>query len=123
MPFNIMIVDDSPAIRKILHRVLAHADMTVDEVLEAKDGHEALEKLQGMTVALILSDINMPGMDGIELLRHVKSDERLKDVPVVMITTEGGETRVKEAADLGAAGYIRKPFAAAQINETLAEIF
>ncbi|MBI4893211.1 MAG: response regulator [Acidobacteria bacterium] len=119
MALDVMIVDDSAAIRKILHRVLLQADIPLGAVLEAGDGKEALEKLQSSSVNLILSDINMPNMDGIELLSALKAQELTKGVPVIMVTTEGSSSRVMEAVNLGASGYVRKPFTAEQIKEKL----
>lgn len=92
------------------------------KVHEAGDGVEALAKLSQEKVGLILSDINMPNMDGLELLGKLKTTDGLKDVPVVMITTEGGQAKVLEAVNLGAAGYVRKPFTAEQIKEKLVGI-
>jgi len=91
-------------------------------VLEASDGLEALEKLKREKVGLILSDINMPNMDGIELLTRLKADQAFKTVPILMITTEGSQAKVMQALELGAAGYVRKPFTAEQIKEKLAVI-
>lgn len=119
MPKDVLIVDDSAAIRKILQRVLKQADIPVGQVLEAGDGVEALELLKNQTVGLVLSDINMPNMDGIQLLAKLKASEATKNVPVVMVTTEGSQARVMEAVGLGAAGYVRKPFTADQIKEKL----
>lgn len=120
MALDVMIVDDSAAIRKILHRVLVQADVPLGSVHEAGDGKEALEKLKSASVGLILSDINMPNMDGLELLSALKSQDATKSVPVIMVTTEGSSSRVMEAVNLGAAGYVRKPFTADQIKEKLA---
>jgi two-component system chemotaxis response regulator CheY len=114
-----MIVDDSAAIRKILRRVLDQADILMDKIHEAGDGLEALEILKTSTVQLILCDINMPNMDGIELLERLKAKEPLRSVPVLMVTTEGSQARVMQALELGAAGYVKKPFTAAQIKEKL----
>jgi two-component system chemotaxis response regulator CheY len=122
MALDVMIVDDSAAIRKILRRVLTQADVPVGEVLEANDGKEAFEVLKKTPVGLILSDVNMPNMDGIELLSKLKGDEQLKRVPVLMITTEGSQARVMQALELGAAGYVKKPFTAEQIKEKLTGI-
>ncbi len=119
MALDVMIVDDSAAIRKILHRVLLQADIPLGTVLEAGDGKEALEKLKSASVNLILSDINMPNMDGLELLSALKAQEPTKGVPVIMVTTEGSSSRVMEAVNLGASGYVRKPFTAEQIKEKL----
>jgi len=123
MALDVLIVDDSAAIRKILQRVLAQADINISNVYEAGDGMEALEVLRANRVDLVLADINMPKMDGIQLLREIKTDEKWNKVPVVMVTTEGGQSKVITAAELGAAGYVRKPFTADQIRRTLEPIF
>ncbi|MGO9241258.1 MAG: response regulator [Bryobacteraceae bacterium] len=119
MALDILIVDDSAAIRKILQRVLLQADVPLGKVHEAGDGIEALDSLRQHPVGLILSDINMPNMDGLQLLSAIKAQVTTKDVPVIMITTEGSSTKVMEAVSLGAAGYVRKPFTAEQIKEKL----
>ena len=123
MAVDVLIVDDSAAIRKILQRMLGSAGFTLGKVIEAGDGLEALEKLKQQGVGLILSDINMPNMDGIQLLAELKASAAFKHVPVIMITTEGGEAKVMEAVQLGAAGYVRKPFTADQIKEKLSGLF
>jgi two-component system chemotaxis response regulator CheY len=122
MALDVLIVDDSAAIRKILHRVLVQAEVPLGKVHEASDGSEALEKLKTEKVGLILSDINMPNMDGIELLTKLKADQAFKFVPVLMVTTEGSQAKVMQALELGAAGYVKKPFTADQIKEKLAGI-
>jgi two-component system, chemotaxis family, chemotaxis protein CheY len=114
---NVLIVDDSSVMRKIVARSLAQAGLAFDEVLEAGNGAEALEIAKVKPLALILSDINMPGMDGLEFVRQLRGVETAKGVPVVMITTEGGEKHVVQAISEGARGYIRKPFTADQIKE------
>jgi two-component system, chemotaxis family, chemotaxis protein CheY len=119
MPVDVLIVDDSAAIRKILQRVLRQTDIPIGDVLEAGDGLEALKMLNDRNVNLILSDINMPNMDGLQLLAQLKQTEKWKSVPIIMVTTEGGQGKVIEAVQLGAAGYVRKPFTAEQIKEKL----
>jgi two-component system chemotaxis response regulator CheY len=119
MALDVLIVDDSAAIRKILQRVLIQADVPLGKVHEAGDGIEALDALKQHAVGLILSDINMPNMDGLQLLNAIKTQTATKDVPVIMITTEGSSTKVMEAVSLGASGYVRKPFTAEQIKEKL----
>jgi two-component system chemotaxis response regulator CheY len=119
MPVDVLIVDDSAAIRKILQRVLRQTDIPIGDVFEAGDGVEALKLLNDRHVNLILSDINMPNMDGLQLLAQLKQNEKWKSVPIVMVTTEGGQGKVIEAVQLGAAGYVRKPFTAEQIKEKL----
>jgi two-component system chemotaxis response regulator CheY len=122
MALDVMIVDDSTAIRKILQRVLMQLQVPLGTVLEACDGREALEKLKTQQVGLIFTDINMPNMDGLELLIKLKASDTLKAVPVVMVTTEGGQAKVLQALQLGAVGYVRKPFTAEQIKEKLVGI-
>jgi len=119
MALDVLIVDDSAAIRKILQRVLRQADVPIGLVLEAGDGREALTVLSSNSVGLILSDINMPNMDGLQLLAQLKGTASTASIPVVMITTEGSQAKVMEAVQLGAAGYVRKPFTAEQIKEKL----
>jgi|SRR6185503_16561334 two-component system chemotaxis response regulator CheY len=123
MPVDVLIVDDSAAIRKILQRVLTQAELPLGKVIEAADGREAMVALMSQKVGLILSDINMPNMDGLELLGQLKSDAQWRDVPVIMISTEGSEAKVMEAVQLGARGFVRKPFTAEQIKEKLATLF
>jgi two-component system chemotaxis response regulator CheY len=122
-PLDVLIVDDSAAIRKILQRVLRQTDLPLGEIHEAGDGTEAVEILKKRSFGLVLSDINMPQMDGLQLLARVKEMEHMKNVPVIMITTEGGQGKVMEAVQLGASGYVRKPFTADQIKEKLTGIF
>jgi two-component system, chemotaxis family, chemotaxis protein CheY len=122
MEADVLVVDDSAAIRKILQRVLRQTGMAIKTIHEAGDGQEALEILKVHKPALVLTDINMPKMDGLQFLAAVKAVDEWRDIPVVMITTEGGEAKVGEAVKLGAAGYVRKPFTADQIKEKLAGI-
>jgi two-component system, chemotaxis family, chemotaxis protein CheY len=119
MALDVLIVDDSAAIRKILQRVLLQAEVPIGDLLEAGDGLEAIEILKTRKVGLILSDINMPNMDGLQLLSELKAHPEWKSVPIVMITTEGSHNKVLEAVSLGAAGYVKKPFTADQIKEKL----
>jgi two-component system, chemotaxis family, chemotaxis protein CheY len=122
MDSDVLVVDDSAAIRKILTRVLRQTGMAIKTIYEAGDGQEALAMMAQHRVDLVLSDINMPKMDGLQLLAYLKASPQWRNVPVMMITTEGGETKVAEAVRLGAAGYVRKPFTADQIKEKLVGI-
>jgi two-component system chemotaxis response regulator CheY len=114
---RILIVDDSSVMRKIIERSLRQAGLEQAEVVEAGNGIEALAQVREGVFDLILSDINMPAMDGIEFLRQLATIESAKGIPVVMVTTEGSESRVVEALSIGAKGYIRKPFTPDQIKE------
>ena len=112
-----LIVDDSSVMRKIVERSLRQAGIGLSAVIEAGNGAEALSALQEGKVDLILCDINMPVMDGLEFVKQLAGVENAKDVPVIMITTEGSESHVVQALSCGAKGYIRKPFTADQVKE------
>jgi two-component system, chemotaxis family, chemotaxis protein CheY len=112
-----LIVDDSTVMRKIVERSLRQAGLDPMVVYEAGSGSEGLDLLRAKQVDLILSDINMPSMDGLEFLRQLRAQNLAPGVPVVMITTESSEEHVKQAILAGAQGYIRKPFTSEQVKE------
>lgn len=112
-----LIVDDSSVMRKIVERSLRQAGLPISQVLEAGNGAEALAAVQSNPVDLILCDINMPVMDGLEFVKQLAGVPNAKGVPVVMITTEGSEGHVVQALSAGARGYIRKPFTPDQVKE------
>lgn len=112
-----LIVDDSSVMRKIVERSLRQARVDLEKVSEASNGAEALAALQSNVVGIILCDINMPVMDGLEFVRQVATVDGAKGVPIVMITTEGSESHVVEALSAGARRYIRKPFTPDQVKE------
>jgi two-component system chemotaxis response regulator CheY len=116
-PIRVLIVDDSAVMRKIVERSLRQAGLDLKEVIEAGNGMEGLAAVQQGRMDLILSDINMPAMDGLEFLQSLRTLDNAKNTPVVMITTEGSESRVVEALSAGARGYIRKPFTPDQVKE------
>ncbi|MEZ4598821.1 MAG: response regulator [Syntrophotaleaceae bacterium] len=122
MSKKVLIIDDSNTMRKIVTRSLRQAGLEFDTILEAGDGQAALEVLEGETVDIILSDINMPNMDGIEFLRQKNVNGKIKDIPVVMITTEAGSEILNEAMSLGARGSIKKPFTPDQVQEILGSL-
>ena len=110
MAFNVMIVDDSPAMRVFVRRVLDLSGFAVGALWEAANGVEALEQLGRHWVDVILTDINMPGMDGEQFVRELERDEVLRSIPVIVISTDGTEHRVQQMLTLGAKGYVKKPF-------------
>jgi two-component system chemotaxis response regulator CheY len=112
-----LIVDDSSVMRKIVERALRQAGLDPLTVFEAGSGSEGIDVLKTRSVDLILSDINMPSMDGLEFLRQIRAQNLAPGVPVVMITTESSEEHVRQAILAGAQGYIRKPFTAEQVKE------
>lgn len=116
-----LIVDDFSTMRRIVRNLLkeiGHADAD-----EAEDGAIALSKLRNGSFNFIVTDINMPNMNGFELLEAVKQDEKLKHLPVLMVTAEARKEDIVRAAQGGAAGYIVKPFTKATLEEKLANIF
>jgi two-component system chemotaxis response regulator CheY len=111
-----LIVDDSSVMRKIVARSLRQAGIDLSQTLEAGNGAEALGLLRENQVDLILCDINMPVMDGLEFIKQLSTIEKAKGVPVIMVT-EGSESHVVQALSSGARGYLRKPFTAEQVKE------
>jgi two-component system chemotaxis response regulator CheY len=116
---NVLLVDDSKTMRKIIGRSLRQAGIDFDNIFEAGDGVEALEVLEKESVDIVLSDINMPNMDGITFLREKSTRAAIKDIPVLMISTETGDDIIGEAKSLGAVGAIKKPFTPDKVNEVL----
>lgn len=121
MGLNVMIIDDSSVMRKIVERSLRQAaKQGIDTVVEAADGGEAIEKLKDVDLNVIFSDINMPNVSGLEFLKKLQETPQ-SGLPVIMVTTEGGEQTVMQAIELGAVGFIRKPFTPAQMEAALAK--
>ena len=110
MAINVLIVDDSPAMRSLIARALRLSGLDLGSQFEAGNGDEALAVLRENWVDVILTDINMPGMNGEELVRALEADEVLKSVPVIVVSTDGTEARMHRLSAMGARGYLRKPF-------------
>jgi len=122
MAFNILIADDSETMREVIKKVVTMAGVPVGSFLEVSNGKEALQLLDDEWVDVILSDINMPEMTGIEFLRRLKQSEVHRNIPVILITTESSQARIDEAKALGVAGYVRKPFMPETIKKMLDEV-
>lgn len=118
---RVLVVDDSATMRKIIAKGLHQAGYPC-EVVEAGDGTNALEALRGADFDLVLCDINMPGMDGIELVRRMASNEVTRRVPVVMVSTERSEPRIQELKQLGIGGYLHKPFRPEELAELVRSV-
>ena len=116
---RVMIVDDSVTVRKVTTRLMERQGW---EVTTAKDGLDAVEQLQDIYPDIVLLDIEMPKMDGFEVLRTVRRDERLKDLPIIMITSRTGEKHKQQAFDLGVNSYLGKPFQEAGLMSTIEEV-
>lgn len=122
MSFNLMIVDDSGAMRAVIRKIVSLSGFKVDRCFEASNGREAMEMLSKDWVDVIISDINMPDVNGLELLNALKRDDLYKDIPVIMITTEGSRERMEDALAHGAKGFIKKPFLPADLKRILHEV-
>jgi two-component system chemotaxis response regulator CheY len=120
--FNVLIVDDSPVMRAVVGRVLEMSGFPIRERFEAGDGVEALKLLSGQSVDVIITDINMPNMDGEELVRRLESDESLRHIPVLVVSTDASEHRVRQMLAMGAKGYVKKPFVPERIREELEKV-
>ena len=117
---KVLIVDDSATMRKIIIRVLRQAEISVQGVLEASNGLEGLAALSlDPEVDLVLSDINMPEMDGVDFVREVRKSRSKETLPMIMVTTEGGDAMMKTALESGANGYVTKPFTPESIRSAL----
>ncbi len=121
---KILIVDDSETMRRIIMRVLRQADFQVETILEAANGVEGLQRLvSDPDIELILSDISMPEMDGIEFVRAVRSQRDKLSLPMVMISTEGGDVMLQHALESGANGFVMKPLTPESFREALESAF
>lgn len=122
MSFAVMIVDDSPAMRSFVRRILDMSGLEISRCLEAGDGLEALRLARQDRVDVILSDINMPVMDGEEFVRQLNADPELCSIPVVVVSTDRTETRVQKLLALGARGYVTKPFLPEALRQELERV-
>ena len=119
MSQDVLVVDDSATMRQVVTRIIRLTGLNVGSVYEASNGIEALACLADHEVAALLLDINMPVMNGLQLLTRMKQNERLKLVPIVVTSTEGGRERIEELVRLGISGYVRKPFKPEQLRDVL----
>lgn len=110
MLYNILIVDDSRTTRAVISKTLNIAGVPINELYEAENGKIALDILEKKWIDLVLADINMPEMDGVEMVDRMSKDRLLRTIPVVVVSTEGSQTRIEEMRSKGVKAYIRKPF-------------
>ncbi len=122
MSRDILVVDDSTTIRSMVIRTIRLIGLDVGEIYEASNGIEALARLADHDVALLLVDINMPTMNGMQLLTRMKENERLKHIPIVIASTEGSQERIRQLEELGVSGYVRKPFQPERLRDVLIPI-
>ena len=122
MAYNVLIVDDSQTMRKVIRKTVTISGFELGDCWEAGNGQEALEMLNHHWVDIILADLNMPVMNGLDMLRELRKGKMCQNIPVVLITTEGSEKRLEEAYALGIKGYIQKPFHPEAIRDVLTRI-
>ena len=119
MGYTILLVDDSETIRMALSRAIGMTDLVVDEIVQAGNGIEALAVLKEKWVDIVFTDINMPQMNGIELVDQLHGTAEYAHLPVVVVSTEGSSQRIEDLQKKGIAGYLRKPFTPERIRDVV----
>lgn len=122
MELNILVVDDSKVTRMMIGRILRLAGAPVKTLLEAENGQIGLEKLKGTGIDIVIADINMPVMSGIEMIECMRKDPELESIPVVVVSTEGSSTRIEELRAMGVKAYVRKPFTPEGVRDTIKNV-
>ncbi len=122
MGLQVLVVDDSSTMRKFVKRAVTASGLNVSQFFEAANGEEALKQLEENWIDIIFTDINMPVMDGITFIREAKQDPIYREVPIVVVTTEGAKDKVEEIRSLGVDAFIKKPFRPEDIRTVLLEI-
>jgi two-component system chemotaxis response regulator CheY len=122
MAFQLLIVDDSTAMREFIVRVIGLSGLDAGTCLQASNGKEALDVLRANWIDIVLTDVNMPVMNGEQFLSSMEEDEMLRTIPVVVVSTDGSEHRVKRMMSLGAKGYVRKPFSPEELRKTMEQL-
>jgi two-component system, chemotaxis family, chemotaxis protein CheY len=119
MGMSILIVDDSALTRKAIRRIVDMIGLDVENVFEAQNGLEALKVLNEAHIDLVLADLNMPEMGGIEMIYHIRGNEATRDIPVVIVSTESSTTVIEGLLADGAKDYLHKPFTPEEFREVL----
>lgn len=122
MPYRVLIVDDSPVMRSFIRRVMDVAGFEYEHCLEANDGEEALSMLRSQWVDIILTDINMPRMNGEQFVQNLAADECLRSIPVLVVSTDATDKRIQSMISLGAKGYVAKPFTPEMLQQELTRL-
>lgn len=122
MAFRVLIVDDSPAMRSMIRRVLQISGFDFSVCLEASNGEEACRLLRDHWVDVIVTDINMPVMNGEQLVARLKSDPTLASIPVVVVSTDASDHRIRKMIALGASSYVTKPFCPEHLRQALERV-
>jgi two-component system chemotaxis response regulator CheY len=122
MALNVMIVDDSPVMRTFIRKTIGLTGLDVGEFCEAAHGEEALALLRQRWMDVVLTDINMPRMNGEEFVRQLENDELLRTIPVIVVSTDASHTRVQRMLALGAKGYVTKPFVPEALRDQVEKV-
>ena len=122
MTFSILLVDDSLPMRSVLKKTFKAAGYSDSEFHEAANGKEALDLIKDKWIDIVITDYNMPVMDGMEFIKELKKDDTFKETPVVIVSTEGSQSKIDEFIEQGAAGYITKPFTPEILRDTIIDI-
>ena len=122
MAYNILLVDDSETIRAVMAKTLDIAGVPINIIYEAENGKEALAILGEHWIDITFADINMPVMNGMEMVERMCGDGVLKTIPVIIVSTEGSHTRIEELRSKGVRGYVRKPFTPEIIREVVSNV-
>ena len=121
MAFNLLVVDDSAVMRRMIIRALRLSGLPLGEVHEAADGEEGLRQLDQHWIDLVLVDLNMPVLNGEEMIRRVRERPEMADLPIVVVSTDGSETRQERLRD-SVAGFVHKPFAPETLRDTISGV-
>jgi two-component system chemotaxis response regulator CheY len=122
MSFNVLIVDDSKSMRSVIKKIITISGFRMDRCYEAVNGKQALEILSKEWVDVIISDLNMPEMSGVEMLAAIRADSRLREMPVIIISTDGSDEKRKSVLEMGAKQFIKKPFSPEYVRKVLYEV-
>ena len=122
MPYNILIVDDSATTRAMVKRIISLCGFDTAGVFEAGDGNEALDVLGARAIDLVLADLHMPNMGGVELTQRMMSDPRLRNVPVIIVSADPNTNRIDQLKQQGVRGYLAKPFTPERFKDVLGQL-
>ncbi len=122
MAVNMLIVDDSLPMRSVIIKTIKASGFGAANFYQAADGNEALKMLKDEWMDIVVTDFNMPEMNGLELISEMKKDDELSSIPSIVVTTEGSQVKIQEFIDKGATGYVKKPFTPEIIREKLTQI-
>ena len=122
MAYNFLLVDDSEIVRKVIRKALALTGIEIGQVFDAANGREALSVLGENWVDLVFLDINMPIMNGMQFMEHVRSDDALRDLAVVVVSTEGSAERREALKQMGVKSYLRKPVTPEALTESVGQV-